>query len=105
MQRMLEQGSVVSRIAPLHGPEDAPAVAQMFKVEILEADLERAKQVLGERWRAALETEGIGAPEAGEAVLDAGAETVCPACGHKFVAKDSTTAECPECGLFLGVPA
>jgi hypothetical protein len=36
--------------------------------------------------------------------LDAGGEVTCPACGHRFVL-EGKLAECPECGLGLGVAA
>ncbi len=34
--------------------------------------------------------------------LDAGGEIECPACGHRFV-PSTAQAECPDCGLTLGV--
>ena len=36
--------------------------------------------------------------------LDAGGEVTCPACGHRSVLQGAD-AECPECGLALGVAA
>jgi hypothetical protein len=102
VQEILESAGVPARILPVD--EEAP-MHQMFRLEIVRADLERARQVLGARWLATLEAEGVAAPEGGAAVLDAGAETTCPACSAKFKPHSAATAECPDCGLFLGVPA
>ncbi|RME20548.1 MAG: hypothetical protein D6806_16165 [Deltaproteobacteria bacterium] len=55
-------------------------------------ELDRARQVLGEKFKQMVETEGVGAaPE-----LEYGK---CPACGTEV---PDDTEECPECGLFIG---
>jgi hypothetical protein len=69
------------------------------------ADLERAAAFLKRDWAELLaDPEAAAAAARGEAEvdLDAGGEIDCPACGHRFTASVAQ-AECPECGLSLGV--
>ena len=106
MRDVLDQGGCPARIKPLEGMEDAPPMHQIFSVEIVDTDLDKARNILGGRWRDAVTAEGSGATgEMKEAVLAEGAETECPACGTKFTPTDPAKAECPECGLYLGIPA
>lgn len=101
VQNILDEGGCPARIVPLD--EDANMHA-MFRLLITEADLEKAKGILGQRWQAMVTGEGLAAAPDREAVLAEGTETECPACGHKFSPEDPESAECPECGIFLGVP-
>lgn len=99
---VLASNGCVSRMVPMD--DDSGGVHNMFKLEIIQEDLDKARAISGNRWKEMVARE-VGAPvEAREAVLAAGQETECPACGHKFIPADTATAECPECGLFLGVP-
>jgi rubrerythrin len=77
-----------------------------WNLYVPEEDLPRAVEFLGRDWAHLLE-----APEALDAAvrgqrsidLDAGGQVTCPACGHVFQASPGG-AECPDCGLSLGVP-
>ncbi|MEW5855442.1 MAG: hypothetical protein AB2A00_42105 [Myxococcota bacterium] len=100
---LLLDGGVMARIVGKEENEDVPPMHARFRVEIAEEDREKAQQVLGEQWAQVVAAEGTDARDAKEAVLD-GSETECPACGTKFTPAKPETAECPECGLFLGVP-
>lgn len=100
MLGVMDQGGCPARIVPLAGQEDAPPMHQIFKVEIVEADLDKARAIFKDK----LSADGLPT-DPKEAVLAEGAETECPACGTKFTPADVSKAECPECGLYLGVPA
>jgi hypothetical protein len=102
---VLEAGGVPTRLSGKDEGEDGPPMHMRFKVEIVRDDLQKAAEVMGERWNHFLAAEGTAAGETKEAVLADGAETQCPACGYAFTPQSTETAECPECGLFLGVPA
>jgi hypothetical protein len=67
----------------------------------------RAVELLKKDWAALLgdPTAAAAAARGQEGIdLDAGGEVTCPACGHRFVVQ-GPEAECPECGLALGVAA
>jgi DNA-directed RNA polymerase subunit RPC12/RpoP len=68
--------------------------------------LEAARQCLTRDWTVLVEgDEAVQAALRGEEVLalDGEAEIACPACGHRFKPA-GREAECPDCGLGLGVP-
>ena len=67
------------------------------------SQLERVKQIFEERWHKKLECEGLCDCHGGDEIcLDSGEPITCPGCGTSFVPADAS-AECPECGLCLGV--
>ncbi|MBI5498368.1 MAG: hypothetical protein HY904_25425 [Deltaproteobacteria bacterium] len=102
---ILETGGCPCRIRPVEGSDDMPPVAQLFRLDIVDTDLDKARAILGNRWKESLAKEGVtAAATEKEAVLADGSETECPACSTRFTPKDTKSAECPECGLFLGVP-
>jgi hypothetical protein len=68
-------------------------------------DVEKAAAFLKRDWAELLaDPEAAAAAARGEAEvnLDQGGEIDCPACGHRFTASVEQ-ADCPECGLSLGV--
>lgn len=70
-------------------------------------EVPRAVELLKKDWAALLADPDAAAAAARgqEGIdLDAGGEVTCPACGHRFVL-EGKLAECPECGLGLGVAA
>lgn len=86
-------------------PEEKPH--PLWNLYVPEEEVPRALE-LRERDFAALlgDGEAVAAAARGAAPvdLDAGGEVTCPACGHAF-RPSSPAAECPDCGLALGVPA
>jgi rubrerythrin len=92
--------------------EKVPPVREHEKVQPLwnlyvpEAELQRAVELLKKHWAELLDAPDAAAAAArGEQVIDLakGGEVACPACGHTFTVSGAD-AECPECGLGLGVP-
>jgi rubrerythrin len=70
------------------------------------AEVEEARRCLRRDWADMVEgAEAALAMQRGEEALalDGGAEIACPACGHRFTPVGAD-AECPDCGLGLGVP-
>jgi hypothetical protein len=98
-QRELARRRVPSVIAGEADGEEQPQVAvhSRFFLMVAEDDLEGARQVLDERWKQGLATEGLTLTAAGGGAADE--TTACPACGTPV--PESATA-CPECELFLG---
>jgi rubrerythrin len=78
----------------------------LWNLYVPAGQLEGALEALGRDWVALLD-----APEAREAAsrgdagiqLDQEGDVTCPACGHVFRLKPGE-ADCPDCGLSLGVP-
>ena len=103
LRDLLEGNGVPTRIVPMG--EEESALHQVFRVEVVAEDRERARKITAEHRKELVESQGLDPSEAREAVLDGGAATECPACSTAFTPTDAATAECPECGLFLGVPA
>ncbi len=70
-------------------------------------ELERVQKIFNDRFQKSVEKEGIAccchSPSANEEIkLDGDAPITCPGCGTSFTPADAR-AECPECGLVLGV--
>jgi len=104
-QRLFEAQGVQTRVVAEEEKPELGGTHQVFRLEIVREDLERARKVVGDRWKEFVEAEGLTPGEAKDVVLAAGAETECPACTTRFTPANPDTAECPDCGLFLGVPA
>ncbi len=84
--------------------EDKGPVA--WNLYIPAAEAARATEILRQDWAELVgDAEAARAAERGLAGidLDAGGEIECPACSHRFT-PSSREAECPDCGLALGVP-
>ncbi len=78
----------------------------VWNLYVPEAEVPRALEVLGKHWAVLLEGPAAAAAAARAATeidLVKGGEVSCPACGHAFTLS-GTQSECPECGLFVGVP-
>ena len=74
-------------------------VATLFDVLVHPDDGEAAAGALAADFQGLITGSGLDAG-GGEVVdLDAGGEITCPACGTVFKGQ-----ECPDCGLFLGIP-
>jgi hypothetical protein len=89
-------------------PAATPTEARQprWNLYIPAAELDEARRCLRQDWAGTLEgTEAVEAMERGDVVLalDGSAEIACPACGHRFI-PIRASAECPDCGLELGVP-
>jgi len=107
MLELLLREGVTAEIeqVPPRRPEEK--VHPLFNLYAPKADVGRAEAFLRKDWAAMLgDPAARAAAERGQqgVDLDAGAETDCPACGHRFVPSRSSP-DCPECGLSLGAPA
>ena len=107
MLELLEAQGLAPEIeqVPPRRPEERSR--PLWNLYVPAAEVPRATEFLQRDW-----AELLGDPAAARAAerglkgvdLDAGGEIECPACGHRFVLSASR-AECPDCGLGLGVPA
>ena len=82
-------------------------VRPLWNLYVPAEEVGRAVELLKKDWAALLAdpTAAAAAARGQEGIdLDAGGEVTCPACGHRFVLQGAD-AECPECGLGLGVAA
>jgi DNA-directed RNA polymerase subunit RPC12/RpoP len=82
-------------------------VRPLWNLYVPADDVPRAVALLKKDWAALLaDPEALAAAVRGQEGidLDAGGEVTCPACSHRFVL-DAKAAQCPECGLGLGVAA
>jgi hypothetical protein len=82
-------------------------VRPLWNLYVPTDDVPRAVELLKKDWAALLANpDALAAATRGqeEIDLDAGGEVTCPACGHRSVLQGKL-AECPECGLGLGVAA
>lgn len=67
------------------------------------SQLERVKTIFAERWKDNLLEQGLCDAHGDEEInLDNGGPITCPGCGTVFTPAD-VKAECPECGLCLGI--
>ena len=78
---------------------------QVYDVMVHPTGIEAAQNALAANYMAMLVNEGVD-PAAADATVELaeGQAIVCPACETSFVAGGAADTECPECGLFLGVP-
>jgi hypothetical protein len=107
MVDLLERGDVAAEIeqVPPRRPEER--AHPLWNLYAPRDQLPRARELLLQDWAHLLgDEEAARAAERGQrgVDLDAGGEIECPACGHRFVVRGEL-AECPDCGLSLGVPA
>ena len=105
MQTLLEESDVAAEIEKVP-PGSKEEVAQpRWNLYAPKEQAEQAVAFLRKDWAALLDDPAAAAAAArgDEAVdLDAGGEIACPACGHRFTIT-AALADCPECGLSLGV--
>ncbi len=76
-----------------------------WNVYVPEKEVPRANDLLRSDWAELLaDLDAARAAERGirGIDLDAGGEVECPACGHRFT-PSTAQAECPDCGLTLGI--
>ena len=79
----------------------------LWNLYVPEPQVPRGVELLKKDWAELLDApDALAAAARGQQGidLDKGGEVTCPACGHVFT-PSGTLAECPECGLDLGVPA
>lgn len=76
-----------------------PPVLQLL---VRREDIEDVAEIFAELWEEVLEVEGIG--DTVSDAIDLNADTiVCPGCQTE-ISELTAEGECPECGLFLGLP-
>ncbi len=74
----------------------------VLQLQVRKTDIEDVAEIFAELWEEVLDTEGIG--EVGNDVIDFSADTIiCPGCQTE-ISEVTEEGECPECGLFLGLP-
>jgi hypothetical protein len=89
---------------PVANPTEARR--PLWNLYIPADQLEDARKLLERDWATMVEgDEALEAMQRGQqgVTLDGGGEIACPACGHRFT-PSGPEAECPDCGLALGVP-
>ena len=74
-------------------------VATLFDVLVHPDDGEVAAGALAADFQGLITGSGLDVGDEAVVDLDAGGEITCPACGTVFQGE-----ECPDCGLFLGIP-
>ncbi len=83
-------------------PQDAEGVPPLFELKVKREDLEEVAEIFAEIWEEILKVEGI--TEQTDGIIDLSQETVtCPGC-LSVIDCVTEDGECPECGLFLGLP-
>ncbi|MFL5299484.1 MAG: hypothetical protein ACJ79R_03965 [Anaeromyxobacteraceae bacterium] len=107
MHEVLEGGGVPAEIEQVPPRREQEAQHPLWNLYAPQGLVEQAGGILRQDWAGMLgDEEAARAAERGQRGLDldAGGEIECPACGHHFVVSPGQ-ADCPDCGLALGVPA
>ena len=94
VQQILSGHQIPSILANEDAGEFQAGVASRFFLMIDEDDFEKAGSFLNESWQEGVQREGIVED------IGLGDAEVCPACGTDV---PSDSAECTECGLYLGL--
>jgi hypothetical protein len=106
LHALLEEQGLAAEMEKVPGTTPQERHHPKWNLYVPEAELEAARAFLGRDWAGLLDDAGALAAAARGAAgvdLDQGGEIDCPACGHRYAAS-AAAAECPECGLSLGVP-
>ena len=107
MMTLLEDQDLGPEMEKVPPGKPEEKVRPLWNLYVPAEEVGRAVELLKKDWAALLAdpTAAAAAARGQEGIdLDAGGEVTCPACGHRFVLQ-GTDAECPECGLGLGVAA
>ena len=107
MMTLLEDQNLGPEMEKVPPGKPEEKVRPLWNLYVPAEEVGRAVELLKKDWAALLAdpTAAAAAARGQEGIdLDAGGEVTCPACGHRFVLQ-GTDAECPECGLGLGVAA
>ncbi len=107
MMALLETEGLAPEMEKVPPGKPEEKVRPLWNLYVPADDTARAVELLKKDWAELLrDPEAAAAAARGQEGidLDAGGEVTCPACGHRF-ALQSKDAECPECGLTLGVAA
>jgi hypothetical protein len=107
MMALLEEQGLGPEMEKVPPGKPEEKLRPLWNLYVPVEEVPRAVEVLKKDWADLLKDPGAAAAAARgqEGIdLDVGGEVTCPACGHRFVLQ-SKDAECPECGLGLGVAA
>ena len=107
MMTLLEDQNLGPEMEKVPPGKPEEKVRPLWNLYVPAEEVGRAVELLKKDWAALLAdpTAAAAAARGQEGIdLDAGGEVTCPACGHRFVLQGAD-AECPECGLGLGVAA
>jgi len=107
MMTLLEDQDLGPEMEKVPPGKPEEKVRPLWNLYVPAEEVGRAVELLKKDWAALLAdpTAAAAAARGQEGIdLDAGGEVTCPACGHRFVLQ-GTDAECPECGIGLGVAA
>jgi hypothetical protein len=107
MMTLLEDGGLAAEMETVPPGKPEEKVRPLWNLYVPAEEVQKAIALLERDWSELLRDPAAAAAAARgkEGIdLDAGGEVTCPACGHKFVIQGAI-ADCPECGLSLGVAA
>jgi len=105
MLTLLEDGGLAAEMERVPPARAEERHHPRWNLYVPKAEAEAAVSFLSRDWAALLaDPEARTAAERGarSVDLDQGGEIECPACGHRFAAT-AAQADCPDCGLSLGV--
>jgi len=107
MMTLLEDGGLAPEMETVPPGKPEEKVRPLWNLYVPKDDAAKAVALLEKDWADLLKDPDAAAAAARgkEGIdLDAGGEVTCPACGHRFVLQGAV-ADCPECGLSLGIAA
>jgi hypothetical protein len=107
MMSLLELNGLAPEMEKVPPGKPEEKVRPLWNLYVPAGEVARAVEVLKKDWAELLRDAGAAeaAARGQQGIdLDVGGEVTCPACGHRF-ALSPKNAECPECGLGLGVAA
>ena len=107
MMTLLEDGGLAAEMETVPPGKPEEKIRPLWNLYVPAEEAQKAVVLLEKDWAELLLDPAAAAAAARgkEGIdLDAGGEVTCPACGNKFVLQGAI-ADCPECGLSLGVAA
>ena len=99
-QGLLAGARIASVVAPEEDDDMQPGLHARFVLLVAEEDVGRARGFFEARFAAGVANEGLQLKDPESQEVDAEGALPCPACDTPVPADQ---AECPECGLFVGV--
>jgi hypothetical protein len=105
--RVLHEEEVHAEIIGAEGAVVVDGMPTMMNIIVPREDLELTIEIFADIWQETLSSEGLQEDEISELsgdVIDFSQDTIiCPGCRTEL-SEVTEDGECPECGLFLGLP-